>query len=326
MAKQYGGIELRHLRYFVAATEYGSFRKAGAAIGIQESSISRRIRDLENRLGAALFHRHSGGVSLTFAGKRFLRRAYQIVRAVGAGAEDVAAIGRSEHGRVRIGIYSSIASGFLAELLRAYSQRHRKVRIDLIDGNAGEHVAAIRQLRLDVAFLTGTHDWIDCERETLWSERVFVALPDDHALAAREELVWDDLVDESFIVSVVPPGQEIHDHLVRCLADLGRHPEIEVQQIGRDNLLSLVALGRRLTLVSEAMTVAQLPGISYRPITGEVLPFSAVWSAKNDNPAFRRFLSLARAIVVSRRTDGLKPSPPTTGGSGGPSQKRDPSP
>lgn len=179
-------IEFRHLRYFVAAAEHGSFRKAGAAIGVQESAVSRRIRDLEDRLGAALFNRHSGGVCLTFAGKRFLRRAYQIVRAVGDGAEDVAAIGRSEHGRVRIDIYSSIASGFLAELLRAYGQHHGKVRIDLIDGNPAEHVAAIRQLRLDVAFLTGTQDWIGCEREPLWSERVFAALPDDHALSA----VW----------------------------------------------------------------------------------------------------------------------------------------
>lgn len=246
---------------------------------MEESAISRRVRDLEDQLGASLFQRHSGGVCLTLAGQRFLRRIRLALRQIDDGAADVAAIGRSEHGRVRIGIYSSIASGFLAELLRAYGQRHVKVRIDLIDGNPAEHVAAIRQLRLDVAFLTGTHDWIDCEREPLWSERVFAALPDDHILASREELVWDDLAAESFIVSMVAPGQEI-----------------EVQQIGRDNLLQLVALGRGLTLVSEAMTVAQFPGISYRPIAGEVLPFSAVWSPRNDNPALRRFLSTARML------------------------------
>lgn len=305
MARHNAEIELRHLRYFLAAAEHGSLRKAGAALGIQESAVSRRVRDLEDRLGAALFNRHSGGVRLTFAGQRFLRRAYQIVRAVGDSAEDVAAIGRCEHGRVRIGIYSSIASGFLAELLRTYGQRHDKVRIDLIDGNAAEHVAAVRQLRLDVAFLTGTRGCPDCEREALWSERVFVAMPADHALAAREELAWQDLTEETFIVCEVAPGQEIHDHLVRCLADLGRHPEIEVQHIGRDNLIPFVALGRGLTLVSEAMTAAQLPGIAYRPISGEVLPFSAVWSPKNDNPAFRRFLSTARTMAATGNTNAV---------------------
>lgn len=294
-------IELRHLRYFVAAAEHGSFRKASAAIEIQQSAISRRIRDLEDRLGAALFHRHSGGVTLTFAGKRFLRRARQIIRNLGEGTHDVATVGRSEDGHVRIGLFSSIASGFLAELLRTYHDRHAKVRIDLIDGNPNEHVATIRQIALDIAFLTGTRDWSDCDTEHLWSERVFAVLPENHDLAARDEVDWRELVGESFIVNDVAPGQEIHDFLIQRLAGLGRHPEIRVHHVGRDNLLPLVAINRGVTVVSEAMTVAQFPGIAYRPIVGEVLPFSAVWSPRNDNPAFRRLLSLARSLSRSRK-------------------------
>lgn len=292
-------IEIRHLRYFIAAAEHGSFRKAGAAIGVQESAISRRIRDLEDRLGASLFHRHAGGVCLTFAGDRYLRRSRQIIRQLGEGAHDIAAIGRSEIGHVRIGIYSSIASGFLAELLQQYGLQHGKVRIELIDGEPAEHVAAIRRFRLDVAFLTGEQDWLGCERTFLWAEQVFVVLPDLHPLAALDVLTWQDLAEESFIVSKAAPGQEIYDHLVRELADLGRHPDIQIQSIGRDNLLPLVAIGHGLTLVSEAMTVAALPGITYRPITGEMLPFSAVWSPENDNPAFRRLLSLAKAASTT---------------------------
>lgn len=294
MAKPRGQIELRHLRYFIAAAEHGSFRKAGAAIGIQGSAVSRRIRDLEDRLGASLFHRHSAGVCLTFAGRRFLRHSRQIIRNLGDGATDIGALGRAENGCVRIGIYSSIASGFLAELLHSYGRRHGDVRIELVDGNPDEHVAAIRQLRLDVAFLTGDRDWPACDRAHLWTERVFAVLPDQHPFAARAELTWPDLAEEPFIVSQAAPGQEIHDHLVRELAALGRHPEIQVQSVGRDNLLPLVAIGRGLTLVSEAMTVALLPGITYRPIAGEILPFSAVWSPINDNPAFRRLLAMAK--------------------------------
>ncbi|EKE68196.1 LysR family transcriptional regulator [Celeribacter baekdonensis B30] len=200
---------------------------------------------------------------------------------------------------LRIGIYSSIASGFLAELLRTYGCQHGDIRIELVDGNPSEHIAAIRQLRIDVAFVTGTRDWPDCERTHLWSERVYVVLPDHHALVARKELKWQDLIEEPFVVSETAPGQEIHDHLIRELANLGQHPDVQVQSVGRDNLLSLVAMGRGLTLVSEAMTVARFPGIAYRPICNEVLPFSAIWSRENDNPAFRRLLSLAKAMTSS---------------------------
>lgn len=153
-------------------------------------------------------------------------RARQILRNVDDGAEDIAAIGRSESGFVRIGIFSSIASGFLAELLRAYHRAHPRVQVELIDGNPSEHVAAIRQFSLDVAFLTGTRLWSDCDTSYFWSERVFAVLPEDHSLAARDEVDWTDLVDETFIVNDVAPGREIHDYLVQRLAGLGQHPRL----------------------------------------------------------------------------------------------------
>ncbi|WP_202949899.1 LysR family transcriptional regulator [Reyranella massiliensis] len=292
-------IELRHIRYFVAAAEHGSFRKAGAAIGVHQSAFGRRIRDLEHHLGAALFHRHNGGVSLTFAGQRFLRRARKILRSIGDGMLDVAAIGRSEHGHVRIGIYSSIASGFLAELLRRYVDQYPNIQIDLIDDNPAEHVSRIRQLRLEAAFVTGEREWPDCERMSLWWERVFVVLPEDHRLAGRDEVEWRQLAREKFIVNEAPPGQEVHDYLVQRLAAFGYHPEIQVQHVGRENLLPLVALNRGLTVVSEAMTAARFPGILYRPIAGEVLPFCALWSARNDNPALLQLIELGRSMAKS---------------------------
>lgn len=298
-------VELRHLRYFVAAAEHGSFRKAGVAVGRCESAISRRIRDLEDHVGVSLFHRSSTGVSLTYAGERFLRKARQGLRVIQEGTQNIALIGRGEEGVLRLGIFSSLASGFLSDLLRAFDEKHSKVRVDFIDGNPPEHVAAVRQLRLDVAFITGTAVWSDCETTQLWLERVFAVLPDRHPLAAKDELTWSDLTGESFIVSEVAGGVEIHDYLVQRLAELGRSPAIELQRVGRDNLLTLVALGRGLTLTSEATTGARFPGIVYRPMIGETLPFSAVWSPRNDNPACRRLLSLARAMARSRKSNGF---------------------
>lgn len=292
-------IELYHVRYFIAAAEHGSFRKAATALGVRESAVSRRVRDLEDLLGASLFQRHNGGVCLTLAGQRFLRHARKAVRQIGQGAEDVAAIGRSEDGHIKIGIFSSLASGFLFELLRAYCKEHPSVRVELIDGDPADHISAIRQLRLDVAFITGTSRWADCETEQLWSERVFAVLPRGHPLCSAQELDWRDLFGERFIVSDAAPGSEIRDYLVQRLADLGRHPEIDTQYVGRDNLLSLVAIGRGVTVMSEAGTAAQFPGIAYRLLANEILPFCAVWSPKNDNPACRRLLSFARSMSRS---------------------------
>ncbi|MFC4734829.1 LysR family transcriptional regulator [Salipiger abyssi] len=326
MAKGPECIEIRHLRYFLAAAEYGSFRKAAAVLDIQPSAISRRIRDLEDRLGASLFHRQSGGVLLTHVGHRYQYRVRKILRNFGEGSQEIAAAGRSEYGRVRIGICSSIASGFLAELLSKYGSQFGDVRLELIDGYPNEHTSEIRKLNLDIAFLTGTRPWPGCERAMMWSEGVFAVLPEYHVLANRAAVRWHDLGDEIFIVSEAAPGQEIYDYLVKNLAELGWHPEIQVQSVSRDTLLPLVALGRGLTLISEAMTVATYPGVVYRPIRGECLPFSAVWSQNNDNPAFRRLLSMARTKSASETGGAVSGYSPAIAQHAAPSQTPDPSP
>lgn len=295
-------FELRHLRYVMAAAEQHSFRRAANVVGVHQSAISRRIRDLEDELGASLFNRHSGGVELTFAGRNFLDHAKRAVGQIEFAANLVDAHGRGDAGVVRVGIFSSLSSGFIADLLHAYEHRHAGVRLDFIEGAPSEHLSALRQYKLDIAFLTGFNAPPDCEGQHLWTERVFVVLPEADELAARSEIAWNDLLNRHFIVSGTDPGPEIHDYLVKHLSGLGHRPSVEFCAVGRDNLMQLVAFGKGLTLTSEATTGTTFPRVVYRLLAGEELPFCAIWSPKNDNPALRRLLTLAR--VMARR-DGL---------------------
>ncbi len=290
-------IELRHMRYVVAAADCGSFRRAAASLGVEQSAISRRVRDLEDELGASLFNRHSCGVVLTHAGKKFVLHARLALSEVSQAAADIAPIGRGEEGVVQIGIFSSLASGFLAQILRAYSDRYDDVRIDIVEGAPADHISDVRRHKLDVAFVTGLPSLSDCDTAQLWSERVFAVLPKNHTLADRERIAWEDLRAETFVVSESDPGPEIHDFLIKHLADLGVHPSIERHRVGRDNLMQIVSFGRGVTLTSESTVAMQFPGVVYRQLEGETLPFCAVWSPNNDNPALRRMLSLARSAA-----------------------------
>lgn len=229
---------------------------------------------------------------------RFLQPARRALQQLGDGSRVVEAIGRGETGYLRIGVFSSLATGFLADLMRTFRVRRRRVRIDFVDGDPEDHLAAIRQTHLDVAFLPGMFDCAGCETTLLWFERVFLAMPAGHPLYNRDQIRWTDLVGSRFIVNDVAPGGEIQDYLTQRLADLGQHPDIHQQYVGRDNLLTLVAQGLGLTVTSEATTAVSFPGVVYRPIAGEELPFCAVWSRQNDNPAFRRLLSAARSAAA----------------------------
>lgn len=300
-------------------------------MGVQESAISRRIRDLEDEIGAALFIRSHEGVKLTYAGQRFVCRARIALDQIGHAARDVGAIGRAEDGVVRIGIFSSMASGFLAELFQAYDVGHAGVRLDFVDGVPLDHIAAVRHHRLDVAFVTGESALTDCDVMQLWTERVFVVLPNHHRLAALTGIGWSDLRGQPFVFSEAQPGSDISEYLVKHLVEVGDRPVVERHGVGRDNLMQIVSLGRGLTLISEAATAMHFPGVIYRPLLGEELPFSAVWLPQNENPAFRRMLSLAREMSKARSPstpigESTFPAQTPTADPVALSRKRDPSP
>ena len=243
---------LHHLRYVIATAELGGVRRAARHLGVDPGTVSRRIRDLENEVGAALFIRGQGGIKLTFAGERFLQRAREAVAHVGQAAQDVGAVGRGDQGIIRIGLISSLASGFLPELVKSYKAEHADVRLEYVEGGPEQHVPAVQQHRLDVAFLTGQPVAEGCDLAHLWNERVFVAMSDQHELAGERELTWRNLQGRRFVVSEAQPGPEIADYLVKHLSALGHSPAIEHQAVYRDNLMQIVAGGHHLTLTSEA--------------------------------------------------------------------------
>ncbi|OYZ91266.1 MAG: LysR family transcriptional regulator, partial [Xanthobacter sp. 17-67-6] len=161
-------FELRHLRYFVASASLGSFRKAADILGVQESAISRRVRDLEDQIGASLFLRHSGGVNLTLAGQRFLSRARQALEQLDKGTKEVSAIGRADAGHLRVGVFSSLASGFLSTLLKNYDAKHPNINIDFHADAAKCHLISIDKFEMDIAFTIGNQNSHPYEATHLW--------------------------------------------------------------------------------------------------------------------------------------------------------------
>lgn len=297
--------DLRQIRYIIAAVEYGSFHKVAEYYGVKVSTVSRRIRDLEVRIGVALFIRDQRGVRLTHAGELFLRHARHAVQLIRTAEIDVSAIARGEHGLVRVGLSSSLASTFLAALMTGYTTAHPKVRLEFVDGNPADHIQAIRRFQLDLAFVPATFDVDNCESANLWAERLYVVMPNNDRLAALDQVGWEDLHGRHFVISQIWLGREIHDFLVVHLAKVGHRPSIELQAVYQDTLMQIVASGRGLTLASEARVAVQFPGVVYRALAEEQLPYCAIWSRENNNPASRHLLDLALKLAV--RNLGSRP-------------------
>ncbi len=290
-------IDFAALEQALLVFDYGSFRKAAAALGVRPSAVSRRLRAFEDALGVSLFQRQHQGAQPTVAGRRILLRG----RAIMGDLDDLVRIALSSsigaEGSLCVGVVSSIAGGTARDLLRSFLATHGDVDLQVVEGPPRVHVGNIRALKMDLSFVVGNPLAPGCVVEPLWSEPILVALGDNHRLAAGDVIEWPQLVSERFIVSKADPGPEIHDYVIKQMSELGIHPIVEPLPVRRDGLIALVGLGRGISLVGAAEAAVTYPGVVFRQLHGEMLPFSVVWSEQNDNPVLRRFLSLARQHV-----------------------------
>src|SRR6266496_3187234 len=277
--------------------EYLSFRRVATVLGLRQSAVSRRVRELEDELGVSLFERHHAGVRVTNAGVRFLQEARAALLQLDHAVKTATTAGSGKIGRLSIGILSSIGTGYLRELIQVYRSHHPEVGIQILESASADNVAAVRKRQLDVAFIMDTTDASSCETLPLWTERIFVVLPEHHALYERKEIEWTDLRNEHLIVRQSERDRALCDRLTRRLT--GRNDDADVQElnVGRDTLMHLVAMGLGVSLTSEATIATPFPMVG----DDELIQFSAAWLPHNDNPALRRFLSLARYLAKERR-------------------------
>ena len=289
-------IDLVSITQALVVAESLSFHRAARVLGTQQSTVGRRVRALEDVLGVSLFERTPAGVRPTTAGARFFEHGRVVLRQLDDAVQAAGAAGRGVIGHVKIGILSSMAAGFLREAIRTYRARHVNVEMHILEGASREQIVLVRESRLDVAFVLGAPDLPNCEVAQLWTEEIFVALPQGHALCDCDEIRWESLRNEKVILCQSELGGAIHDRLITRLVQLGYSPWIERLDVGREALMNLVALGLGVSFTSEATVATQFPEVTFRPIADDAarIPFSAVWLPTNDNPAFRRFLSLAR--------------------------------
>jgi DNA-binding transcriptional LysR family regulator len=293
---QLARIDLQHLRFAATAAEYGSFRQAAEILGVCQPTLSRTIKQLEHLIGVVIFERSSGGVEPTPAGRNVLRMTRTIIEEFDALIAAARSTQSGEAGRLAIGFCTSLTTGNLRASLLDFRQRFPQIELATVERRRTRLAAALRNGVLDVLIVTGSVPLPNSKTKPLWSERVFIVLPEDHPLTAREVVYWTDLRDETIILSQYDPGREIEDLLVSKLVSPDDRPKIERHDISRGVVKSLVTMRLGTSLVLESDVGANFSGLVYRELrdgTGpSVLGYSAYWQGDNENPALQAFLKI----------------------------------
>lgn len=185
-------MELRQLQYFVAVAEEGGFGRAAARLGIVPSAVSQQIRRLERELGVSLFERSTRHVHLSGAGGLLLPEAHAVLGAVNRTRQVAADIVSGNEGLLRLGTVQGPGDR-IYRLLDALAGSAPRLHVRLRRLPLAERLVAVRSGDLDAALVRALPTAPELELLPVWTDPLYVALPDGHPLATESALSLEQL-------------------------------------------------------------------------------------------------------------------------------------
>jgi DNA-binding transcriptional LysR family regulator len=145
-------MELRHLRYFVAAVEWKGLREASRQLHVAQSAISQTLTNLENELGTKLFARSGRTIQLTPPGEIFYAETVRTLAQSQHAIEAAQRAARGEVGQLSIGFSGAATYSFLPDLVRRYKAKFPGVKLALREVTPLQQERAFAQDSIDVGF------------------------------------------------------------------------------------------------------------------------------------------------------------------------------
>jgi len=259
-------MELRQLRYFVAVAEAGNISRAAQKIFLTQPALSRQIKALEDEIGQTLLERLAHSIRLTPSGELLLNEARELLQQADDALERVRAC---NHGmRLRVGYAPSLASGVLTCAVENFVQRHKDVRVELLDLSSQEILAGLEAGTLDVGLSVAPgHD----TRALRWTPLVQVswqlAVNHQHPLAQLLEVTPEQAFQEPLLVFCQRNYPEYWNTIVNWLREQGKRPNVAGEYDGVSSLLSAVESRLGVAVVTTGSIELIPKRVQLKPLT-----------------------------------------------------------
>jgi LysR family transcriptional regulator, hca operon transcriptional activator len=295
-------MELRHLRYFVAVAETGSFTQAAEKrLHTAQPSLSRQIRDLETMLKVPLIVRAPRGLTLTAAGHVFLEHARLILAQADAAIEAARRAHRPAKTRFTVGFLTGHEIGWLPRLLQLFRDFLETTELIIHSASSPELLQALVQDQMDIAFVRPDDTIAELQFRTLVQEELFVLLPAGHPLARRQIIPVADIAQQPF-VSI---SASYSPALRRVIDGYFSHNGLNVTPVHEAETLpmvvSLILSSRGVTLLPAYMRNLLPASVVGRPLAGTppMIPLALGYSSSNTSPLLGHLLSKATDLASS---------------------------
>ncbi len=272
---------------FVKTVESGSFTKAAEQLNYTQSGISRMIADLEHEWGITLLERNKGGIKLTSDGVKILPYAQTLCADFDKMRIQVDELKGLQSGLIRIGTFSSVATHWLPNIIKAFQKDYPNMDYELLLGDYTEIEEWIHTGRVDCGFLRlPTH--ADFETIFLEQDRLMAIIPENHPLKDCDKFPIAALCEEPFMLLEKGAKAEISEIFERN----NLKPNVKFTTWDDYAVMSMVESGLGIAILPELI----LKRVPYRILAKELdVPAYrniglAVRNGKTASLAVKRFL------------------------------------
>lgn len=304
-------MNLEQLKGFVTVAELGHFTRASEKLHLAQPSLSRQISTLEHELGAELFHRARGNISLTAAGETLLPRARRMLTDADAIRSEMAELAGLHRGRVRLGATPTLCISLVAEVLRVFRAAYPGIELQLIEGGSNLLIEQLAAGTVDMALVTISEGrpvaGTALVRTPLLTEELVVVS------TAEEPPIADGAIDLEQL-SRLPLVALAESYDLRGATDAafdaaGLTPSMVVEGAEMDAVLRFVERGLGVAVVPATVPVDR-PTLRSVRLTDPQLERTIVLAHRTDvNPT--RAAAAMRTVIVSTADELAARSPET---------------
>ncbi|MFE5867759.1 LysR family transcriptional regulator [Streptomyces roseifaciens] len=260
-------MQLQQLRYFATLAEVRHFTRAAESLHVAQPSLSQQIRALERELGAELFQRARGNITLTDAGEALLPLARQILADAETARREVQEVAQLRRGRVRLGAPPSLCASLVPDVLRAYHARYPGIELLVDEGGSQDLVRTLAAGGLDLALIItplAVGAPALATTELLREDLVVVSAPGEPPPVRRRALRVADL--EGLPMVMFRHGYDLREITMAACRAAGFEPVFTVEGGEMDAVLGFVRAGLGLAVVPGM--VAARSGLRVTPFEG----------------------------------------------------------
>jgi DNA-binding transcriptional LysR family regulator len=289
-------MELRHLRYFVAVADEGTFSGASRILHVAQSAISEQLANLEQEIGVSLFSRSPRKTTLTAAGEVFLVEARRILDSADRAVESAQKVHRGEGGSLRIGFFAGGMGVNFPRLIQTFRKQHQAVRLSMVEMTSMQQWEALSEGKIDVGFTRRLEPEFSSELRSvvLHDDPIFAIVPKHHRVVPGPVDLCD-LANESFVLSSRETSPAVYDKAIELCSEAGFSPRIVSISSVWSSVVLMVQAGEGIGLLPVNQQQFRTADLAFCPLKAKnaFVEFVMVWSQRRDDILIRSFRQLA---------------------------------